>query len=94
MSFKGFQHRNNANRNHSNQADLHLLEEMGITPDRSFRERRPTIKTVGLMIIFTTRMKRLAGAWSEKKKVQEQLVRKLDMMKGRGQRKRLPLGTR
>jgi hypothetical protein len=74
---------------------------MGITPSRSFRERRPSIKTVGLMIIFMARAKKMAKSWAEKKKVQEQLAMKLEgmrRMKGVAQktvaRRSLPLGTR
>ncbi|KIV99886.1 uncharacterized protein PV09_08550 [Verruconis gallopava] len=84
-----------------NQADLKLLEDMGIKPSLSVQERRPTLKTVGLMIMFTARVKRLAGQWNEKKKMQEQLAAKLEGMRRaktvvqqRSTRRSLPLGTR
>jgi hypothetical protein len=89
---------------YSNQADLKLLEDMGITPSRSIRERRPSIKTVGLMVIFLARVRKFARVWGEKKKVQEQLALKLEGMRARkvhtqaqGQktvRRSLPLGMR
>jgi len=65
----------------SNQADLNLISEIGITPDRSIRERRPTLKTVAQMVIFVARTKKLAGVWKEKRKIQESLVRKLEVVR-------------
>ena len=76
---------------------------MGITPSRSIRDRRPSIKTVGLMVVFMARARKLAAAWAEKKKVQEQLALKVEgmrKMKTASQkstlvgRRSLPLGTR
>jgi hypothetical protein len=76
---------------------------MGITPSRSIRERRPSIKTVGLMIIFMARAKKMAKQWGEKKRLQEQLALKLEGMRAkkvvqsqsqRTVRRSLPLGTR
>jgi len=85
----------------SNQADLKLLEDMGITPNASIRARRPTLKTVGLMVMFMTRTKKVAEEWKEKRKMMEQLAMKVEgmrRMKGVAQqkssRRSLPLGTR
>ncbi|KAI7530674.1 hypothetical protein KC316_g17339, partial [Hortaea werneckii] len=69
--------------NKCNKADLRLLEEMGITPDVSFRERKPSVKTVGLMVIAGLRMQRMQQAWQGNKKLQEQLVKKLEGMRRR-----------
>jgi len=67
----------------SNKADLKLLEEMGITPDISFRQRKHSVKTVGLMVLGVVRMKGMVERWAESRRVQESLVRKLEGMKGR-----------
>lgn len=65
----------------SNQADLRLLEEMGITPDRSFREKRHSLRTVGLAVIAMARMQKLKTAWASNKQVHESLVQKLEGMR-------------
>ena len=69
----------------SNRADLKLLEEMGITPDVSFRERRHSLKTVGLMVVGVVRMKRMQETWAGSKRVQESLVKKLEGMRRKQQ---------
>ncbi|KAK4988602.1 hypothetical protein LTR66_007267 [Elasticomyces elasticus] len=71
-----------------NKADLRLLEEMGITPDRTVREKRPTLRTTGWMIIASLRMQRMASQWAGSKKLHESLLKKLEMMR-RGQGKRV-----
>ena len=35
---------------------------MGITPDISFREKKHSLKTVGLMVVACLRMKRMPGS--------------------------------
>jgi hypothetical protein len=73
---------------YSNQADLNLISEIGITPDRTIRDRRPTFRTLVQMVIFCARTKKLAGVWKEKKKIQESLVRKLEVVRSsRGSRR-------
>ncbi|KAF2433794.1 hypothetical protein EJ08DRAFT_647087 [Tothia fuscella] len=69
--------------NACNQADLKLIEEMGITPNREIRDRRPTLKTVAQMFIFCHRTKKLSGQWGESKKIHKELVKKLEIMRGR-----------
>ena len=64
-----------------------MIEEMGITPDRAIREKRHTIRTVGLMCIFVQRVRRLSGQWAEKKEVQKSIVRKFESMRSGRQRK-------
>lgn len=54
---------------------------MGITPDISFRQRKHSLKTVGLTIVACVRMQKLQQAWAGSKRVQESLVRKLEGMR-------------
>lgn len=65
----------------SNQADLSILEEMGITPDMAVRERRPTLKSAVIAVIAAGRMKKMQQAWAVNKKVHETLMKKLESMK-------------
>jgi hypothetical protein len=69
---------------------------MGITPGRSIREKKPTLKTVGHMLMFLARTRKLAGEWKEKRKLQEQLAVKVEgMRRMKGVvRRNMPLGTR
>jgi len=61
---------------------------MGITPDVTVHERRPSLKSAALAVVAAIRMQRLAEAWAVNRKVQEQLKMKLESMrragKGRG----------
>lgn len=54
---------------------------MGITPDISFREKKHSLKTVGLTIIAAVRMRKMQQAWAGNKKLHESLVRKLEGMR-------------
>ena len=65
----------------SNTVDLRLLEEMGVTPDRKTREKRPRFKAVGVMVLAGVRMQRLQKAWAGQKKIQASLVRKVESMR-------------
>ena len=67
----------------SNKADLQLLEEMGITPDVSFREKKHSLRTVGFTVIACMRMQKMQQAWAGNKKLHESLLKKLDGMKRR-----------
>lgn len=66
---------------HSNLADLELLEEMGITPDISFREKKHSLRTVGHAVIACVRMRKMREAWEGNKKLHESLMKKLEAMK-------------
>ena len=66
-----------------NQSDLKLLEEMGISPDISIREKRPSLRTVGLAVVAGLRMRRLGKEWAGSRKVHGEIVRKLEGMRGR-----------
>lgn len=67
----------------SNGAHLNLLEEMGITPDFSFHEKKASLKSVGIAVLASVRMRKMAEEWRGSRKVQESLVRKLEGM-GKG----------
>jgi hypothetical protein len=69
----------------SNAADLQLLETIGITPDATIREKRPTLRTVGFAVIASLRMQKMREAWAGNKKVQDALIKKFEAMKrGKG----------
>ena len=58
-----------------------MLEEMGVTPDRNTREKRPSLRAVGLMIIAGVRMRRLQAEWAVQKKIQASLVKKAEQVR-------------
>jgi hypothetical protein len=69
----------------SNAADLRLLEDIGITPDATIREKRPTLRTVGFAVIASLRMQKMREAWAGNKKLQDALIKKFEAMKrGKG----------
>jgi hypothetical protein len=57
------------------------LEEMGITPDISIRQKKHSLKTVGLAVLASVRMRKLQQDWASNKKLHESLLKKLDGMK-------------
>ncbi|KFY73851.1 hypothetical protein V499_06082 [Pseudogymnoascus sp. VKM F-103] len=64
-----------------NQADLQILAQMGITPDRTVLPPRPSLRRVGWMVIACVRMKRGAEAWAKSRKVHERIVGKFEGMR-------------
>ena len=56
---------------------------MGITPDISVREKKHSLKTVGLAVLGCVRMRRMQQAWAGNKKLHESLLRKLEGLKKR-----------
>lgn len=66
-----------------NKADLKLLEEIGVTPDQTVREKKPSLKIVGLAIMATQRMQRMQQSWAGNKKLHESLMKKLEGLKRR-----------
>ncbi|MCJ1398665.1 hypothetical protein MMC11_001866 [Xylographa trunciseda] len=64
-----------------NSVDLHMLEEMGVTPDKKTREKRPSLRAVGLMVIAGVRMRRMQAEWAVQKKMQASLVKKAEQMR-------------
>lgn len=73
-----------ANMHYSNKADLRLLEEMGLTPDESFRQKKTSIRAVGWAIIATQRMQKMRTDWASHKQLQDSLLRKLNQVRGVG----------
>jgi hypothetical protein len=71
---------------YSNKADLKLIEEMGITPDISIREKKPSLRTVGWMVIASVRMKKQQQEWAGNKKLHDSLVKKLEQMRRQSRR--------
>lgn len=67
----------------SNQEDLHLISEMGISPDVSVLGRKPSFKAGVLAVIATLRMKRWSESWAGERKVHAQLVKTLEGMRRR-----------
>ncbi|KAI9738177.1 MAG: hypothetical protein M1834_008675 [Cirrosporium novae-zelandiae] len=67
--------------NACNAADLRILEEMGITPDRRTRERRPSLRAVGMMVIATVRIRKLQSNWAANKKVHALLSKKAEQVR-------------
>lgn len=86
----------NANTLHSNQIDLNLLSEMGMTPGPSSprlrlgdslrgrlgktEQKRPSLKAVGFMLIASCRMKKLSDEWAGQRRVRDALSKKLEGM--------------
>jgi hypothetical protein len=63
-----------------------MIEEMGISPSRTERNTRPTLKSAAQAIIFCLRAKKASAAWADQKRVQESLTRKMEAMKARARR--------
>lgn len=63
-----------------------MLEEMGVTPDRKTREKRPSLKAVVLMVVASVRMQKMKADWATQKKIQASLVKRAEQMR-KGSRK-------
>ena len=63
---------------HSNQEDLNLISQMGITPDVTVHDRRPKLKSA---VVAAIRMQKLADGWAQNRKIHEQLKAKLESMR-------------
>ena len=61
-----------------------MIERMGIYPDRTIREKRPTLRAVMQMVIATIRMRRRKEAWEVNKEMQMQLAKTLERQRRRG----------
>ncbi|KTW27278.1 hypothetical protein T552_02261 [Pneumocystis carinii B80] len=64
-----------------NQANLRLIEKMGIYPDRSLRQNHVTLKIIVLMIIAIKRMKKFSIEWSKQTKIKEKLFQSLSLIR-------------
>lgn len=60
---------------------------MGITPDITVHERRPTLKSAALAVVAAIRMQRLADGWAQNRKIHDQLKQKLESMRRANGRK-------
>ena len=58
-----------------------MLEDMGIIPDRSIRERKPSLKSVVYLVIAALRMKHLKDKWAGQVKVKQKFVTSALQMK-------------
>ena len=47
----------------SNTADLRLLEEMGVNPQRGVQKKTPSIRAVAYMVMATFKMRRMQYDW-------------------------------
>ena len=81
---------------YSNQIDLNLLSEMGITPSPSSprlrlgdslrgkigrtEKKRASLRAVGLMVVAGCRMKRMSEEWKGQRRVRDALSKKLEGM--------------
>ncbi|RQM07594.1 hypothetical protein DH86_00002040, partial [Scytalidium sp. 3C] len=69
-----------------NKADLQLLQQMGITPDTTFHQRRRSLRSVVFMITATVRMRKGAENWAKSRKIHEKLVSSLEVMRRKSRR--------
>lgn len=58
-----------------------MLQQMGITPDKTFHEKRPTLKSVAIMVMAGVRMRKGAQQWAKHRKVHERLVASVEVMR-------------
>lgn len=59
---------------------------MGITPDITIHDRRPTLKSAALAVIAALRMQKFADDWAQNRKIHEQLKAKLEGMRRNSRR--------
>ena len=58
-----------------------MLQQMGITPNRTIHDKKPTLRIVAMMVLAGVRMKRGAEKWAKSKKIHERLVTSLEIMR-------------
>ncbi len=63
-----------------------MIEEMGITPDRDARARRPSLKSAALAVVFCLRARRARDAWVENRQLQMALAKKMEVARSRRKR--------
>lgn len=64
-----------------------MLEEMGVTPDSKIRDKKPSLKAAGLMVLAVIRMSKMQTEWAGQKRLQASLARKAEQVR-RHSRKR------
>ncbi|KAK9238684.1 hypothetical protein V1525DRAFT_400238 [Lipomyces kononenkoae] len=57
-----------------NKANLYMLEQMGIYPDKKHRSQRPTLKAVAHMMIAVIRMRNMRNEWLVQRKAKASLA--------------------
>ena len=70
----------------SNHADLNMIAQMGISPERSIRDKTPSLRSVALMVIASLRIRRRQEEWARTKLVKESLVRTLQQTRKKSRR--------
>ena len=70
----------------SNHADLRMIEEMGISPDRSIRERRPRVRSVIWLVVACVRMRKRQKEWAVSKKLHVSLAKTMEQVRRRSRR--------
>lgn len=61
-----------------------MIEQMGIYPDRTIREKRPTLRAAAHMVIAAIRMRKKKEVWEVNKEIQAQLAKTLEKQRQRG----------
>jgi len=73
---------------HSNEANMQLVEQMGIFPDRYVREKRPALRSVIQAVIATIRMRNFRETWAISKEVRSQVARSVELKRLEMERRR------
>lgn len=61
-----------------------MIEQMGIYPDRTIREKRPTLKAILNVVIAMVRMRNKKQAWEVNKEMNVQLTMALERQRKKG----------
>ena len=67
---------------YSNTADIRLLEDMGVKPQRCAPKKAPSMRVVVCMIVATLRLRRMQHSWAAKSSVQARTAIKGQRLKG------------
>ncbi|KAJ8101550.1 hypothetical protein POJ06DRAFT_251812 [Lipomyces tetrasporus] len=64
-----------------NKANLYMLEQMGIYPEKKYHDKRPTLKAVAHMVIAAIRVRNLKNEWMAQQRTKEMLAKSLQNLK-------------
>jgi hypothetical protein len=64
-----------------------MLQQMGITPDKTIHDKRPSLRSVAFMVMAGVRMKKGAERWARNRKVHEKLVASVEVMRRKNGKK-------
>ncbi|KAK9322943.1 hypothetical protein V1517DRAFT_367241 [Lipomyces orientalis] len=64
-----------------NKANLYMLEQMGIYPEKKYHNKRPTLKAVVHMVIAAIRVRNLKNEWMAQQRTKEMLAKSLENLK-------------